>query len=91
MGIPCYWTKPNEDIAKLSTDGGVNGRGVGYGGIIRNNNGDTIVAYVGSSLNKSVIFQELSTIHQGLSTCLQLNIVKVTVASDSLQSIQAIN
>ncbi|KAF9615558.1 hypothetical protein IFM89_024414 [Coptis chinensis] len=85
-------TKLDEDIiAKLNTDGGVNGRGSRSGGIIRNNNGDTIVAYVGSSLNNFVIFQELYAIHQCLLMCLQLNTLKVTVASDSLRAIQAIN
>ncbi|KAF9606511.1 hypothetical protein IFM89_025859 [Coptis chinensis] len=90
MVIPCYWIKPDEGIAKLDADGAVNNRGAGFGGIIHDSNGDMIAAYIGSSLHNSILFQELTSIHQGLSTCLRIGISKVLVASDYLRAIHAI-
>ncbi|KAF9598754.1 hypothetical protein IFM89_031422 [Coptis chinensis] len=44
--IPCYWTKPDEGVVKLNTDGVVNSRGASPGGIIRDNHRDIVVAYI---------------------------------------------
>lgn len=40
-----YWYKPSIGIVKLNTDGSVQHNGKGAGGIIRDTNGDLILAY----------------------------------------------
>ncbi|KAF9613288.1 hypothetical protein IFM89_006787 [Coptis chinensis] len=87
--VPCYWTKPDEGIVKLNSDGDVNSRGASSGGIIRDS-GDTIIAYIGTSFNNSFLFQELIAIHHELSICRQLGFLKVLVESDSLRAVHAI-
>ncbi|KAF9598545.1 hypothetical protein IFM89_028077 [Coptis chinensis] len=59
----------------------------GSGGVIRDHNGDVVLAYSGSGGMRSVLFQELKAILQGLNGCLSCQITRISVASDSLRAI----
>ncbi|KAF9624895.1 hypothetical protein IFM89_015517 [Coptis chinensis] len=92
--IECSWIKPGEDEVMLNPDGSVTASSCGYGGVLRNREGAVLGAYTGSSLNRSVTFQELLAVEKGLECALLMNLKKVRVATDSyraMQIIQAIN
>ncbi|KAF5204880.1 hypothetical protein FRX31_005533 [Thalictrum thalictroides] len=60
------WRKPEEGIIMLNTDGAVNSNGAGIGGILRNQLGEVLCCFTGSSPIRSVMWQELSAIFEGL-------------------------
>ncbi|KAF9620342.1 hypothetical protein IFM89_011077, partial [Coptis chinensis] len=84
----CKWLKPEQDMFKLNTNGAVSDDQCGTGGTIRDCEGNVTMCFSGSGGIKSVLFQELKAILQGLYDCQSINILKVEVASDSLRSIK---
>ncbi|KAF9592714.1 hypothetical protein IFM89_016946 [Coptis chinensis] len=88
--IECSWIKPGEDEVMLNPDGSVTASSCGYGGVLRNREGAVLGAYTGSSLNRSVTFQELLAVEKGLECALLMNLKKVRVATDSYRAMQII-
>ncbi|KAL5710581.1 hypothetical protein ACHQM5_021126 [Ranunculus cassubicifolius] len=62
----------------------------GYGGTIRNVDGDVLLAYNGSEGKKTVIEQQLLGILRGIQGCRLIEERKVEVAADSLRAIHII-
>ncbi|KAF5204158.1 Cyclin-dependent protein kinase inhibitor smr6 [Thalictrum thalictroides] len=89
--IPCTWSKPMQGIVKLNSDGAVRDSGNGFGGLLRNWEGEVLCAYSGNDICNSVFHQELNAVHQGLKLALFLNVRSLEVASDSLSVTRAIN
>ncbi|KAF9626549.1 hypothetical protein IFM89_034962 [Coptis chinensis] len=75
----------------LNTDGSVQESGNGYGGTIRDSQGNVLLGFAGSSSKPSVIFQELFAIAMGLKQAQFLSIAKLEINSDSLGAINIIN
>ncbi|KAF9589115.1 hypothetical protein IFM89_019165 [Coptis chinensis] len=71
-------------------DGSVTASSCGYGGVLRNREGAVLGAYTGSSLNRSVTFQELLAVEKGLECALLMNFQKVRVATDLYRAMQII-
>ncbi|KAF9587689.1 hypothetical protein IFM89_004521 [Coptis chinensis] len=88
--IECSWIKPGEDEVMLNPDGSVTASSCGYGDVLRNREGVVLGAYTGSSLNRSVTFQELLAVEKGLECTLLMNLKKVRVATDSYRAMQII-
>ncbi|KAF5204212.1 hypothetical protein FRX31_006200, partial [Thalictrum thalictroides] len=65
--------------------------GAGYGGLIRNEDGYVILAYIGCSKTNSVIIQELNAIYYGLKGAARVGATKLLVASDSMRPVNIIN
>ncbi|KAF9612921.1 hypothetical protein IFM89_004337 [Coptis chinensis] len=55
----CTWMKPDGDVLKLNLDGSVTNDNTGFGGTLRDSNGEVRLAYTGSNGPRSVLFQEL--------------------------------
>ncbi|KAF9589463.1 hypothetical protein IFM89_024026 [Coptis chinensis] len=89
--IGCTWRGPEEDYHMLNTDGSVQQVGNGFGGIIRDSQGNILLGFAGSSSKPSVIYQELMTIAVGLKQAHLLSIAKLEINSDSLGVINIIN
>ncbi|KAF5198041.1 hypothetical protein FRX31_012372, partial [Thalictrum thalictroides] len=60
--------------------------GAGFGGLIRNNAGNALLAYIGKSNCRSVIMQELYSIMFGMKGAATTGIQKLDVATDSLRA-----
>ncbi|KAL5706481.1 hypothetical protein ACHQM5_024641 [Ranunculus cassubicifolius] len=88
--IQCVWTKPEEGVVKLNTDGSLSSTFQGYGGLIRDSRGDVKMVYRGSSSMRSILYQEMAGIEQGLKVCAEMQFPKVEVASDSLRAVNVI-
>ncbi|KAF5206094.1 hypothetical protein FRX31_004312 [Thalictrum thalictroides] len=88
--IHCCWEKPKEGTIMINTDGSVNQQGAGFGGLIRNCLGEKLLGYIGSCTVSSVTYQELQAIAKGLVGADLLGLQEVTIASDTLGSINAI-
>ncbi|KAF9605026.1 hypothetical protein IFM89_013192 [Coptis chinensis] len=80
--IECSWIKLGEDEVMLNPYGSVTASSYGYGGVLQNRDGAFLGAYTGSSLNRSVTFQELLAVEKGLECGLLMNLKKVRVATD---------
>ncbi|KAF5185168.1 hypothetical protein FRX31_025246 [Thalictrum thalictroides] len=75
------WEKPDPRWLKLDYDGALNDQGTGYGGLIRNEDGYVLLAYIGCSKTNSVIIQELNVIYYGLKEVVQIGATNLLVAS----------
>ncbi|KAF5180658.1 hypothetical protein FRX31_029755 [Thalictrum thalictroides] len=84
----CKWYPPTQDTYKLNCDGALNDNGPGYGGLIRDWQGNV---HIGTSTVKEVIFLELKAIAEGITLAKELQKDRLLVHSDSLWAIQVIN
>ncbi|KAF5191508.1 hypothetical protein FRX31_018908 [Thalictrum thalictroides] len=80
-----------QGIVKLNSDGAVRDSGNGFGGLLRNWEGEVLCAYSSNDICNSVFHQELNAVHQGLKLALFSNVRSLEVASDSLSVTRAIN
>ncbi|KAL0915057.1 hypothetical protein M5K25_015457 [Dendrobium thyrsiflorum] len=78
------WNKPPVNFVKLNTDGSVKDNGWGCGGIIRDSNGNSIIAFATPLEKCSVILAELSAIFHGLKLCAALGLVNIWIEVDAL-------
>jgi ribonuclease HI len=62
----------------------------GYGGLLRNNNGDFLLGFYGAAANPSILLAELMTILHGLQICWDKGFRRIVCFSDSLQTINLI-
>ncbi|KAF9619501.1 hypothetical protein IFM89_007249, partial [Coptis chinensis] len=60
-------------------------------GAARDENGEVLFAYTSSRGARSVMYQELKAIEQGLQKCKDFIVKKLVVVSDSLRAINALN
>ncbi|KAF9596275.1 hypothetical protein IFM89_008510 [Coptis chinensis] len=74
----------------LNPDGTVQSQGAGYG-VIRDKDGTVLLTYNGSSKCKSIMFQELSGILEGLKAAEMINIRQIEINSDSKRAVNIIN
>ncbi|KAF9598440.1 hypothetical protein IFM89_027873 [Coptis chinensis] len=66
-------------------------KSLSYGDVARDENGEVLFAYTGSRGARSVMYQELKAIEQGLHKCKDFLVRKLVVVSDSLKAINALN
>ncbi|KAF5198561.1 hypothetical protein FRX31_011851, partial [Thalictrum thalictroides] len=59
-----------------------------WGGVVRDDNSNVLLAYMGAGKERSVLVQELKAILVGLRGCRILGKTKVLVAADSLLAVQ---
>ncbi|KAI0529110.1 hypothetical protein KFK09_001657 [Dendrobium nobile] len=85
------WVKPVYPFVKLNSDGSVSSNTAGMGGIIRNFNGDVIIAYASPLNHCKVIYDEMRGISYGLELCHRTGITNVAIEVDALSLIQMIN
>lgn len=80
------WTRPSMDGYKLNVDGSsVESPGVcGAGGIVRNSNGDLLMAFSVSVGNGTNNFAEISSLLFGIPHCAEASISTIEIEMDSL-------
>ncbi|GMN40182.1 hypothetical protein TIFTF001_009403 [Ficus carica] len=87
----CAWEKPKSGWTKLNTDGSVDSKGAGFGGLLRDSNGDPICAFVNKAPSDDIFSVELWAIWRGLVLARGLGIKVIWVESDSLSVVKTIN
>lgn len=87
----CAWEKPKSGWTKLNTDGSVDSKGAGFGGLLRDSNGDPICAFVTKAPSDDIFSVELWAIWRGLVLARGLGIKVIWVESDSLSVVKTIN
>ncbi|KAF9605576.1 hypothetical protein IFM89_017919 [Coptis chinensis] len=73
--VQCIWRKQEVGTAKLNPDSSMSENGSGIGGIIRDSDGRTMLAYIGARGPRSVLYQELRAILVGLKGCQKLKLL----------------
>ncbi|KAF5202092.1 Ribonuclease h-like superfamily protein [Thalictrum thalictroides] len=89
--IPCTWTRPLQGTIKINCDGAVKADGSGFGGLLRDSEGQVVCAYSGRGFSSSVYQQELNAVHKGIQLAKDQGFTKIEVASDSLGVIRTMN
>lgn len=87
----CKWEKPKSGWTKLNTDGSINSKSAGFGGLLRDFKGDPICAFVSKALTADIFSVELWAIWRGLVLAWGLGIKVIWVESDSLSVVKTIN
>ncbi|XVE95435.1 hypothetical protein REPUB_Repub02eG0096900 [Reevesia pubescens] len=87
------WTKPPTDHVKMNVDGSVKGiLGIATaGGVLRNESGIFICAFIYKIGISSILTAELWAILHGLQICWEKGYRRVLLESDSLEAIQKLN
>lgn len=87
----CVWTKPEFGWMKLNTDGSVDKRNAGFGGLLRDFKGEPICAYVSKTYTNDIFMAELWAIWRGLVLASSLGLKLIWVESDSMSVVKTIN
>ncbi|GAU48278.1 hypothetical protein TSUD_405240 [Trifolium subterraneum] len=86
------WSRPTEGFVCLNVDGSLLGstNTAGYGGLLRNIDGEFIWGFYGDAAIQSILFAEIMAIWYGLKLGWKRGFRKVLRCSDSLLSINLI-
>lgn len=87
----CMWRKPDFGWTKLNTDGSIDRENAGFGGLLRDYQGDPICAYVSKAFIDDIFLVELWAVWRGLVLANSLGIKLVWVESDSMSVVKNIN
>lgn len=87
----CVWTKPECGWMKLNTDGSIDKRNAGFGGLLRDFMGEPICAYVSKTSTNDIFLAELWAIWRGLVLASSLGLKLIWVESDSMSVVKTIN
>jgi ribonuclease HI len=76
----------------LNVDGSLLGAtdSAGYGGLLRNNNGEFILGFYGAAATPSILFAELMAVLKGLQLCWENGYRRIVCCSDSLHTVNLI-
>lgn len=87
------WSRPAEDFVCLNVDGSLLGSNntAGYGGLLRNRDGDFIWGFYGVAAVPNILLAETMAIWHGFKLCWDRGYRKVLCCSDSLLSVKFIN
>ncbi|OIT06580.1 putative ribonuclease h protein [Nicotiana attenuata] len=91
--IDLKWAPPNPHCYKLNSDGAscpTTGL-AGYGGVIRDSNGNWIVGYSGSTVHTTSLHMELMGLLQGLRLAQERNLTPLEVFVDAKEVIHVLN
>ncbi|XP_042486843.1 uncharacterized protein LOC122067060 [Macadamia integrifolia] len=75
----------------LHCDGSLTHDRASYGGIIRDSSGQLIMAFVRKGVVRSVLYMELMAMLKGADLCKKLNLLHISVRSDSKVAVVIIN
>jgi ribonuclease HI len=86
------WSRPAIGTMCLNVDGSLLGAtdSAGYGGLLRNNNGEFILGFYGAAATPSILFAELMAVLKGLQLCWENGYRRIVCCSDSLQTVNLI-
>lgn len=87
----CVWRKPEFGWMKLNTDGSVDKRNAGFGGLFRDFEGEPLCAYVSKTYTNDIFLAELWAIWRGLVLASSLRLKLIWVESDSMSVVKTIN
>ena len=85
------WKRPEIGWTKLNTDGSIDRENAGFGGLLRDHNGDPICAYVSKAHQNDIFLVELWAVWRGLVLASRLGIKAIWVESDSMSVVKTIN
>ncbi|XP_042509212.1 uncharacterized protein LOC122084853 [Macadamia integrifolia] len=89
--ISCSWVLPPGQMYALYCDGSLTQDRADYGGIIREKSGQLILAYAGKGMTKSVLCMDLIATSKGVRLCKDLDILHISIRSDSKLTVDIIN
>lgn len=84
------WPKPTSAEWVLSCDGSLTPTRAGYGGLLRDSNGETIIGYAGLATVHHVLSLELHALLQGLLLVRNKNIDTIIVQMDSKVEVEIV-
>ncbi|XP_059281168.1 uncharacterized protein LOC132034836 [Lycium ferocissimum] len=87
----CTWKKPEFGWIKLNTDGSIDRKRAGLGGLLRDDEGVPICACISKVPYDDIYLVELLAIWRGLTLALNFGIKMIWVESDSMSAVKAIN
>lgn len=87
----CTWKKPEPGWIKLNTDGSVDRKRAGLGGLLRDYEGVAICACVSEVPCDDIFLVELLAIWRGLTLARSIGIKMIWVESDSMSAVKTIN
>ncbi|KAL3340233.1 hypothetical protein AABB24_028718 [Solanum stoloniferum] len=87
----CTWEKPKPGWTKLNTDGSIDRKRAGLGGLLRDYEGIAICACVSEVTCDDIFLVELLAIWRGLMLAVSIGIKMIWVESDSMSAVKAIN
>ncbi|XP_055834881.1 uncharacterized protein LOC129903372 [Solanum dulcamara] len=87
----CTWRKPEPGWIKLNTDGSIDRKRAGLGGLLRDYEGVAICACVSEVPCDDIFLVELLAIWRGLTLAVSIGIKRIWVESDSMSAVKAIN
>ncbi|KAL5559938.1 hypothetical protein UlMin_036149 [Ulmus minor] len=93
-GIKCRWAKPESGWTKLNTDGSIDRKSSGFGGLLRDSKGRPICAFVSRAprpIDDDIFAVELWAVWRGLVLALGMGIKVIWVESDSASVVNTIN
>ncbi|KAF6160613.1 hypothetical protein GIB67_019553 [Kingdonia uniflora] len=84
------WPKPQAPFVVLNTDGSVREDGCGVGGILRDHNGDSLVAFAAKCEKMPVYVVELQAVRTGLYVALSRGVRYILINIDCTDAIACI-
>ncbi|KAF9617063.1 hypothetical protein IFM89_033168 [Coptis chinensis] len=81
----CVWQKPSFFV--LNPNGTLQPHCAGYGGVIRDKDGNALLTYNDSSKYRSILFQELLGIMEGIMAASMIGIRQLEINSDFKRAI----
>lgn len=90
QAIRCAYEHPLEGVMKLNCDKSKGTNRAGYGGLVRDERGETILAYTGGNKVRTVLEQENTAIMEGMMMCVEKG-DRLQVCSDSQLAIDILN
>ncbi|XP_043697276.1 uncharacterized protein LOC122648074 [Telopea speciosissima] len=78
-------------MTALHCDGSLTADRASYGGIIHDDTGAAIMAYAGKGDDNSVLGMELLAILRGVTLCIQKDLFRVSIRSDSKLAVDILN
>ncbi|KAF5198102.1 Hva22-like protein a [Thalictrum thalictroides] len=87
----CTWEKPKIGWTKLNTDGSLDLKNAGLGGLLRDHLGRPSCGFVTKSSRDGIFSLEIWAIWRGLILALGQGVKSIWVESDSMSAVQVIN
>lgn len=87
------WSPPSLEVIKIKVDYSVSGASsrAGFGGLLRDSNGEWIVGFSGSVGNAPILLVELKVIHQGFILAWHKDFRNIICESDCLEVVRLVN
>ncbi|XP_043696885.1 uncharacterized protein LOC122647590 [Telopea speciosissima] len=87
----CAWFSPPSHVIALHCDGSLTADRTSYGGVIRDDTGTAILAYMGKGEDNLIVGMELLAIFRRVTLCIGNGLHRVSIRSDSKLAVDILN